>query len=92
MEIDLAALWPKESKISSLCLCLSACLVFEGGRPDASTGRVIFPTEYFSSGFKMGRRSIEDSFEKSKRRLCLEQEVGGGGEGSLFQFIASFRK
>lgn len=30
VELDLAALWPKESRISSLCLCLSARSVFKG--------------------------------------------------------------
>lgn len=60
--------------------------------PQGKTPPLVFSTECFSSGFKMVRMSFEDSFGKSNRRLCLEQEVVAGGEGSLFQFIASFRK
>lgn len=45
---------------------------------------MIFPTEYFSSGFKQVRRSIEGSFEKGHRSLHLEQEVAARSEGTLY--------
>ena len=54
---------------------------------------MIFPTECFSSGFKLVRMSIEDSFEKGHRRVYLGQEVVASGEGvSLFHFTSSFSK
>lgn len=40
----------------------------------------------------MVRMSFEGSFKKSNKRLCLEQEVVAVVRGSLFLFIASFRK
>lgn len=47
----------------------------------------------FSSGFKLVRMSIEDSFEKGHRRLYLR--AGGGcqlAKKSLFQLTRSFSK
>lgn len=50
---------------------------------------MIFPTEYFSSGFKQVRRSIEGSFEKGHRSLHLEQEVAARSEGEGYMYISS---
>lgn len=54
--------------------------------PDGSMGKsphMKHHTESFSSGFRLVRMSIEDSFEKGHRSLCLEQKVVPSGEGSF---------
>lgn len=82
VELDLAALW---SKVSSLCLCLTAPSVLKG-MPDASTGKspsYDLSHRMFLFRVELVRVSIEDSFEKGRRRLYLEQEVFASGEGFL---------
>lgn len=61
--------------------------------PQGKIPPLVFSTECFSSRFKMVRMSFEDSFEKSNRRLCLEQEVVAVVRGlcSVYCFIQKIR-